>query len=563
MLTAELKLMRGLVNYSESKTVNLNRNPDPQVIDLLNGDFNIVDQSGQPMWTPKLPTLKNGGVRADSAMIDGELLIAGAYGSVIETITVYGNATSDIKRQAAVVSDLMRFARGASEFFIDESSRQPVYLKWTVKDGFGPQYALVYNIDVDMTQFNPFDTGDVPQLTLTIEREPYWRAEVPPGANPKLWWNYYDIGNNRFPGTVLSESELNLIDPGDSSVAPASGTVYLYDEYGVSFHNYFDVEPGLMVGDAPALAMITFTNDDTAPVSPFGLYIARSTATDLFPTDNAPFPDGDRAGNTFNAGDADSVVSSTNLTVSKATHANGILSNGSVVNRYVGNLAYAAGPTNVGPVVFIWNRYVNQHPQKYAAFMRAQRVSGNINEIDFWLGYNYDGISTSNDIDTDPVQLQTNGYHTIYMGIVDFTLLGNRVQTPDGYGLYETLQFRLSLKTNKPSSNAAQIQIWDIVLMPIDEPNTHVSTQALGGEGASIFMDNTHYFSSGHPEPAAMQLLTTGEIADAEFRGNGILLKPGVKNRLYFMPLTNAPVPTATFTVRVHIVPRWHSMRGA
>lgn len=519
----------------------------PEKIVLLGkGATDIKDEGGYSSWRPGMPALKNGGVWTDSNTSNGRVLVSAPVSNVTETFRIVIQNISPQIRGSSVAA-LNRMAEAARAFHATESQPLPVHLVFRPIGVDQPQYALVYNIDI-AADIDSFELQNATIVNLSIEREPYWKF-LPNGANPKLY-SFYRKGWR--PNVDYLSSTLSLINAYANDEDFQKANIYPFDEINTLAINYVDIDlrDHYISGDAQAQALITFQAKTTG-IS--GLYIARSTRRDLFSGSGT-----NRARNTFNGGDI--TINSGNPTVTKVVDAtNGLLSNGSTVTRYVLQLVYAAG-TISGTSVGSWSRLISQYPGRYAAFLRAQVTAGTVDATKFYLEYAFGG-SNINLQQTIPRHLDQTGYGFTHLGTVDFTLIGNRYVTHLGTGIDTTTTFTMRLHTLKSSAETPTVRVWDVVLMPIDEPNAMITLDfASLSVDDFAFMDTTGYFGAAKVMETAMSLQSS-TLYQRRLSGIPITLTPGIQNRLYFLPRIGTPTPATPHQMRLNIVPRWQSLR--
>lgn len=529
--------------------------PQPVSISLNGGRILLLDEGGQTSWKPVIPSLKNGGLWTESVISDGRQLINASVGNVTETLKLVLTETG-ITAKGKLIAGLGKIAQLARDFHTTEIQPRPVYLAMRSSDAPGPQYSLVYNVEI-ASELDIYQIDATTPITLTIEREPYWRG-LPPGDNPKLWSFYYKgwapLSTAAAPGANLyNYLTLPLTNALANHESLTDATIYPFDEIGTSNVNYIDIPAALIPGDVEALALVNFKSGLNGISK---LHVARSTRTDFFPANNNNNTD-QRARITFNGGDC--TPTSSNPTVSRPVHASGVLSQGSIVNRYVLQLVYAAG-TISSQLVATWSRVLNQYPGKYAAFIRGEVSSGAASFTKFWLEWTPGGTNINRRV-TTPTKFNQSPYGLTYLGVVDFTLTGSKYVGALGRGVDLSTTFDLRLVTSKSTAETSNIKIWDIVLIPIDEPNGVVilDISALNS-GEYTWLDATGYFMGGYPDDIAMSRQSSVNF-QRRFTGQAITLKPGVANRLYFLPDATTPAPTTTHEIQIDIVPRWTHLR--
>jgi hypothetical protein len=560
MANLELALFMGIPSaYSLGYLQTDPSEPVPTVL-ILNSNnptsrLRLADEGGHTNWRPTTTALKNGGVWSESNTNDGRYLISAPLGNVTETMRLM-LVDPVVGSKAEVLTALMRLVEKCRSFHVDEFSTAPVYLGLQYDGAPGAQYALVYNIEVD-AQVDPYIEENESIITLSIEREPEWRA-IPPGDNPKVWGFYKKgwIPSSDIEVTMAGQYDyatLSLTNALANDETLTDGSVYPFDEIGTGNVNYIDIAGSLIDGDSPAAALISFKAKTTGVAK---LHVARSTRTDYFPGNNNNATN-QRARCTFNGGDT--TLTSANPTVTKAIDANGVLSNGSIVNRYVLQLVYAAG-TIASQTVATWTRLVSQYPGRYAAFLRAQVTAGTVTNTKFLLDWSIGGTNI-NLQNTTAIRLNQTSYGLTYLGDVDFTLLGSKYTSYLGRGVDVATTFDLRLSTIKTSAETPTVKIWDLVLMPVDEPNGVVIVNfATLGVNDYAMLDKTGYFSGGHVQDVAITVQTSTTY-QRRMTGQAIELIPGINNRLYFLPDISSAAPTVPHEVQISIVPKWANLR--
>jgi hypothetical protein len=142
----------------------------------------------------------------------------------------------------------------------------------------------------------------------------------------------------------------------------------------------------------------------------------------------------------------------------------------------------------------------------------------------------------------------------LYIGELDGSQLNNRDRDGFGWGIsYGTIVTALLTKAN--DGVASQVDIADLVFMPIDEPT--IKADALINNTGIV--DTTGYFGFD-TAPIAM---TNGGFDRAQAIGQPILLVPGVTNRIYYMDNyvgVNYQLGNNT-EIFADIIPRWYGIR--
>lgn len=529
----------------------------PKTVSFVSDWLKVDDDGGLASWTPASATVKNGGVWLDSPVTPGRVPLSMPASNVIETFECV--LQGEQRKRAEILSDLWQIATAANEYWSEDHQPDPVYLTFEGVTGEGVQHALVYNMDMAWDADTLYNPDINTRVTFTIEREPAWRYTVAPGDNPRKYAlesrgiepasaavgvQFYDYTSLNLLG-ALSGNYRGVVET----------TVKNFDEFMVGNRNFVDIPASLIPGDAPALALVSWVSKmSTASVSK--LHMARSTRRDLFPANNTNTTDA-RNKNTFNGGDATSLAP-VNPVVSKPIVATGLISNGSAVNRHVLRLVYAAGTIN-SVRLCSFTKLINQYPGRYVAYMRAAITAGVGTNVLFYLEYSY-GSSNINLKFSNSARIQTAGFTTICLGVVDFTTLGNKLNAVNGTGIDIATSFNLYLSSTKTTADTPTIEIYDIVLMPIDEPNGVVVIDfAALALNDPVFVDKTGYFNLRAQDVALTR--QSSQNAPRQLNGQGIELIPGVANRIYFMAESTVSNPADLHEARIDIVPRTYGIR--
>jgi hypothetical protein len=556
----KLMLYKGLPSSASLGNTGTTDNT-PETVNLRDGVFGLYDEKP---FEPQIAGLKEAAVWVDAVSTDGRELLAGGDGNVIETIHLRASSSEDtLQARAAAIKALRRFMLAAQQFWTHRHNVDPVYLCWWATGAAFEQYALVHRIKI-VSLVDGFNPNRIGLLTLQIEREPYWRP-VAPGGNPKLF-AFQQRGLVELVDYDHDDLDLMAFGAAADLQSAVEATIYGFDESTSASHtgrvNYVDIPASACAGDAPIPAMVTVDLSSGTP-STTELHISQFSGRDFFP-DEATNTQKRRLGNTLNGADATIFSGDPDLTVTKATDAtNGVFSSNSSVNRSVLNLAYNANA--VSGMACYWNRAIAQFPGKYAVFLRCVVSSGTASLIGFRVGVNLE-LGTSGTPESEWVYLPSSTYGPLYLGEIDAANLGRRAASTDGDGVEDDGYFSLYLHTINSAGNAASINLIDLVLMPIDEGYSKVTLtidQAInaGVSPTKLMIDGTGYYTGGPIEQVTSirNAVVTPRIV--EHSGAPILLRPGVRNRLYFMPKGGAPYPSLTYQVRVNVLPRWASVR--
>lgn len=505
-------------------------------------------------WNHLFATLKSGGLWADSAISPGRTLIAGQDANVIETmnITVTGSTIPDL---AARLASMGRMARDAVDFWTEQQI-EPVFIRWWAAGAPGPQFALIYRIELALTEPDIWQSP-IRDGTLVIEREPYWRA-LPPGANPILWTFE---ANNQTP----NEATLNLVGGNNHIVSQTIKNTREWNstQTAVVSQNYVDIPAESIPGDAPALTCITMKDDGGSPDAAEVLLIGRSTKKTSLPL---------QAGGsietvyTLNAGDATMLIADTTKV---ADAASAPASNSSATGvRTTTTFATSAAMTyrirwdsvSLTPINF-----TNLRGQ-FSVFIRC-RLSAAATVNMRW-EINQAIFGPTNQLTT---VVASPLWSTVYLGQVTLPPENRRAKVSAlGIGLKTLPDVDFGIQAER-TAGAGQLQIADVFLLPTDECSMAVDNETLFGIYTAI-IDNTGYLNHGMTG-------SLGEVTRAEFdmnsvfsvvslAGQDILLMPGVNNRLFFYLYSKIPTSQSyllpsgrSMVVRINIIPRWRGIR--
>lgn len=520
-------------------------------IDLLDSGSGI-SLDLQDGWEPNIPSLKNGGVWADSPISDGRALIAGVNSNVTETMRLIVS-TQNWQVYASIFTALQQIIQDARAFWDTFYQIEPVYLAWWAAGAPGPQYALIYNIDMDV-QLEDSEDADA-TITLTIEREFGWRG-VHPGGNPKEW-TYYKRGElfNSSVASLVSGSDHLLIATTQNRrewVGAGTNPTILQSQ------NYFDIPASLIPGDLDALCCLSVTTTISTDI----MYFARISKPDL------PFSGVIRKpAYILNAGDAN--LAGADVTFAADTGAP-ISTSGGTNQR--GVVSFATVTTDA--FRFTWtglNRSqfdFNSMRGRFAVFVRARLSAASTVTMHLQADVLGTGVSivyptqTLTDIGLGGVG-NTTRWSVVYMGVMSFPLGDERILVQDnGLGIHDSVDgnYQLSLYAARPGA-AVSLYVADLIFLPIDEV---AGGDDIGASGGGHVIDNTGYYLHGKPDDSAHFSPRPGTI---KLTGRGLTLKPGVQNRIILFQTDGGnPVRseiTSTLTSRLNIVPCWSGIRDA
>jgi hypothetical protein len=525
-------------------------------IDFLatNGGF-AVDT-----YEMKIPALKSSAVFADSPLTNGRTLISGALGNVNETIRATLSA-STIIQLAAMLSKLLRFKQDCNDYWDTGYQIEPIYIKHQVSGEPGPRYALLYDIDIAVTEpTNPSDpTRDI---TIVIEREYGWRG-LAPGANPKQW-AIENIHNQKFtsgnsgldvPQTI--DSQFNLL---------YAATVFNRAEYTTGNNqsyvtqNFVDITADKVPGDLPALTCVSIQANSSAPPGNHQVFVSRKSTRSDNPVPSALVYDQSMI---INAAD---MSLGANMTLAADTGAP--LSQALNARR---RAVFTPADNNDAIRLSSSNRSIVNHRGRYMVFCRCRQAAGSANEISMYLSI---GTTTpfSHRVVTTPVNpvLQAGTGNTTYwpvsyMGVIEIPNSAPTATGIAGDGIVYSSDLTFTLVARRTAGVTALLYVSDFILIPVDEPTVELvsSNTATGMRGA---IDNTGYFMHGKPDLYADAQGGSAANNATEPRGQEIVLLPGVDQRLYFFTLfsdNTSDVINDNISVGVNIVPRWSGLRDA
>ncbi len=520
-------------------------------------------------WTPNIPSLKSGGVWADSSISDGRTLIAGTNTNVIETITITLTGTT-VQDYAAQFSKLQRMIQDARDYWDRFEQIEPVYLRWWANQAPGPQFALIYNIDLDV------DWGDSnlaqATITMTIEREIGW-TPVRPGGTPQEW-TLEAIGLN------ANDNNINLRDTSKYHTAIKSvknsqefNTVYTFQQ-----ENFIDIPANKLPGDLPPLVTIVM-----GLVASFKFYISRVTKPATLP---------DRKGNTlprFNGFAGAASVPGVDATfVNDAT--NGIIHPPvSALARRI-DVSFATATDQIRMTWQATSNFGHLNPNllagRYRIFARMRQVGGAAGNISIYLRFL---TQTGLVVDTQTINPVVNAnfvLHDFGSIVIPFdsvplvTTKGDGLLVAGRYVSAGDLEADLTIQFHALRTVAAgTLQFSDLIFMPYDEAMMVIDPQVsiTRGSGDSLIYDNTGYFDHGKRQELALFRLSDGasfggdDPIPVELRGT-FSLKPGVNNRLYFQWAGSAgsgaeneifQVLSGNLGVMINVIPRWSGIRDA
>lgn len=529
--------------------------------------FDLMDNAGGVSlieWSPNIPSLKSGGVWADSPISDGRILTAGFNTNVVEDITVQFSF-NDPQLYAARMAGLNRLIQGARQFWDTFGQNEPVYLQWWANCAPGPQYALIYNIDTDI------EIDDSPaamaRVTLSIEREFGWRG-LPPGANPKLW-ALYRAGTPPALPVPIANNPGNNVNLFTSTNNLATGTVDNRTEINSSgvltSDNYFDIPAASIPGDLPALAFVGLSVGGSS-VDENAIFVSRwsKRTTMLFreppgsQTQWGVWHQLNLANGT--AGTDTTFVADTGAPIQAAAAA------GRRSRTTFTTATMQDRVTITTPIKPLFRG-------RFAIFLRARVSAAATVQIQLKLNGITTDFKTLSDLGTGGTG-NTTEWAVVYMGTLSLPADASRSDiVTAGWGVNNSQAsagFSIIVQAAR-STGSGELYMSDLIFMPIDEDesllvlNDGSATGDFGVYNGAI--DNTGYLARGGIDEIGAIVGTTGiqDIAPAAAQLSGALtLEPNVLNRLIlftYISSTNRSRIDRTITAHVNIVPRWANIR--
>lgn len=590
-ISDELRLVRGILN-APGDTGSAEQGTF--VIDLLSGSAEgMALKSDVDGWNPSIPAPKPG-LWTDIPFADGRVPFASAEMNATETLRCTVTA-STYTRMSEILSELYALVEDCNRFWNDEFYCQPVFLHWWAHGAPGRQYALIMSIDVDVTVPTVEDENAIVRdVVLTIEREPYWRAEVPPGANPVYWTLFAD---GKQPGKdydYLADLRLS----GDSGFPiqyalerdTLSNSVWYTNLTGlinqVNLWNGITIPAASIPGDAPALVQVTLTETNVSGVDPhnYTFMLARSTKTPQLATMRAgnierfvtmlPFTAGSYAGPTLTADTGG--IGGYNVTTAG--------------NIAVSRIEFTPGASFGPAVTYVIGLNKNIQRGRFAVFIRARQHNGASGDITMRVrfSYSYPAVASGFNVLTravaPTVQTGTGNTTNWPLTYIDTIRLpadrDNTLSTfgaQGGSGLYNDTSDLLAISVEAARSTGVGVLYYmDLILLPYDEALVDL-TQVVPSALNSLYvvdtqvLDTTGYLTRGKPVPAAVSLNLASASSEGDFyqpaieyRGVPLTLLPNVDNTLFIlekMDATGSRTQANTIEASVNIVPRWRGVR--
>lgn len=515
-------------------------------INLLNTLGFSVAENG---WIPKMPQLKGGGLWADTTASANDILLSTSFGRITETIKLTSTASNFLSRYY-LVSLLFQYAQFARDFHTEWKQAEPVYLEWEAPNAAGPQYALIYTIDI-VPGLDANTPENINELTITITREQFWPG-ISPGSNPKLWTNpvltvakadLQSATDNLFTATVNNRREWNAARSALTS------------------QNHVTIPAASIPGDAPALCLITMTKTAGSNSYP-DMIVGRSTKPILLDEsgDEAP-PD-----LMLNAGDAQLGTDCSTVADTGAPKSTGAATN------IRGRCTFATA-THIAR--FTWKDvattrgYFNLSASRgsYICLLRARLSAAGTVVLSL--------TAQLANVLTLPQQTltsvgaggtgNTTEWSVVYLGVLTVPLGPSKIMVSDD-GLGASISGDIAggelILSASRTSGAADLYVSDLILIPIDECAAGLNTGSVNlfSTGSFIHFDTTGYFQHGQSGGIGIQ----PSLDSIGLTGQPIYLEPRVDNQLFFF-CYDAATPQASidgdYSVYINIVPRWAGIR--
>lgn len=550
----ELAIVKG-VGKTPGDTASAEQNP--VVIDLLDVGSGIsLDLDGG--WEPNIPSLKNGGVWADSPISDGRTPVSGRNTNVIETIRLHVTSSDPIV-YAAKFAQLGRMIQGCRAYWDTEMQIEPVYIQWRAEGAPGSQFALIFNIDMDVEMEDGTDAQAV--ITLSVEREYGWRG-VRPGGNPKEWTYFKNNQAQLFGGATAS------LATGSDHLKSVTIANKLEFNTTTAFltKNHVDIDAADIPGDLPALVCMTI-KQIVSGNSVHSLFIGKDSKPLTLPNrnDGLQYP-------RYNTLAAAAGVLGTDTSFS--TDSDGLVYNPVSANARRARISFATS-TSIAVNRITWSagnllQTVNLLRGRYLCLLRARQNNGAAGDTSIVITL-YEGAGALLSFTVRPIVASDVQLH--YVGIVGIPSGDRQFVGVDGRGLYNSgvnhgAGIDVVLFASR-STGSSTLDIFDLIFIPIDEGIVEiVPSSGLSSSDARMIYDNTGYFGHGGINPVAeIRNVSSANLDNqvvCEPRGDEIVLTPKQNNRLYFLmklESTNNSPPQATMEVRLNIVPRWSGVR--
>lgn len=523
--------------------------------------INLLDPSGFSCdeYVMQTPNLKSGATWMDSPIVDGRTLVSGAFDNVTETIRLALNAGS-LVQMAALLSKLAQFRQNCNDFWDTFAQIEPIYLKHQIEGEPGPRFALLYNIDIHLEQ--PISPGEPNRIiTLSIERESYWRG-LAPGDNPRRW-----TIENFFSGQTWNNTNADLLSGGNHLV---DGTIQNRLEWNTTqtallTKNYLDIPAASIPGDAPALVEMAIQRVVGSATSINRIYLGKSSKPDLSVSGTER-----KVNYILVAADGSS---GTDATDANDTGAPIESSTGVNKRKAVSFATVTALATRVSWTPASTGTYFDLSTLRgrFMVFTRARLSTASTVELNLVLTDD-NGVVTYPSATLTGVGAggtgNTTAWEVVYLGLLTFPFNEQRIVIGnDGLGVEVPTSGStptLSLQAERVGG-AVNLYIADVIFIPIDEGSWIQESGAVLGPNNSFIYDNTGYYLHGRPGT----YISDDNSSTTENVGSEFYLVPNQRNRLVMLLDISAALtgsgPQSTidnaYRFRINIVPRWVGLR--
>ncbi|MBZ0290700.1 MAG: hypothetical protein K8I30_23950, partial [Anaerolineae bacterium] len=369
---------------------------------------------------------------------------------------------------------------------------QPVYLAWHAPGAPGPQYALIYRIDIAQNT-EPWETN-YNELSIQVEREPYWRG-IPPGANPKLWTTYWKDFTFDTSSAYLTQNGADFNIAYDAAVDNRHEWNTGTDPRTHRTENFIDIDAADIPGDAPALTTITMNiNGTSGGYIPRRIFIGRQTKGRSVQRRDS---------------DQDLLKFNTLLAADGSVENSAAYAAGGANRRYADGSAYTAQVLNAN-ISSTPEEYVTWEPSqqfdfqrfrgRYQVFMRGaiikqggdDPVTGDMQvklQAKFAVGNEIILSETDwTDVAYSPYASITSWMPLHYLGEMTFPINARTAIGLLTYGeaTYTNAGGALQL-LGKQTAGDDTLMISDLVFFPVDEPNVEVIFTPLEFSEFNIF----------------------------------------------------------------------------
>ncbi|MBZ0281034.1 MAG: hypothetical protein K8L97_09850 [Anaerolineae bacterium] len=586
-MTLELSIVKGIpIPPGSTSTAEVGLD----VIDLLNASgFSVQIDS----WIPVLAAPKNGGVWSES-VLGGDRLLAAEPGRVTETMTLIASAATPrsrhfLERRLSLFGELSR-KQHTTNYQVE-----PVYLKLQLDGMAGPQFSLLYSIEI-APDADPFRNRNLNQLTIALIRHPEWTWQVPPGVSPKGWTIYRRGLTDTLSNYNLASNLNNLLQPTGGSQVDNATVLWLNSSVEAYYtRSFLDIPAADVPGDRPARVQLTlggeFAKFVSAPNTFYvhSLYIGRRSRSQagLLETNRLAAKCGGTGAKISAALGLDTTYQGDYGVIDDhATSTASYYASTTPHNR--ARCTFTTTPTVFRPCV-TWTGKMAALSGRFLAFARCHQSGGTAGDIELYLQYGYDGDDLETSLQNPAVQAvatHTQFWPVLNLGVITLPPDAMRVPVGDnGRGIDPNAQFTIRLQVRR-KSGVGEFYFADITLIPIDECAVKLSLEQYVNASytaTQIFYDNTGYFTRGQDDPVAYDknLAVGAPGKAAELAGADILLEPNTDNRLYCFFTGNvagsstigvSPISThvsitdkavAGVTVRGNLVPRSLGLRDA